>query len=368
MVAASRLDPLPRRMLWLAASLPLLSTAVAHADEPTPEAASSEQVTLTYSADPGCPSEVQFVDQILARVRRPVRFAEAGAAIEMVVTLQLGGETAMGKLEVRREPGEPTRREFTGATCREVGSALALVAALSLDPNARTEELPPAGTELTSPLATEPAVAPAPAAPPPARQPPRSPAPPQPTRPARPTTHYVGWIGPAADVVVGEAPKALGLFGLSLGVRAVTGHTFAPSLQLSPLWGATGATGPSSTDGGFEWGLGRLEACPVSVHLATRLRLDPCGVLEVGRVRAEGDASAVDEPVAVSRWWVAPGASASLHWDGHGWFARLGGLALAPATRDEFVFLTPERRVHQASTVVVGAHLALGFQLGEGSN
>ena len=352
-------------MLWLAAGLPLLSTAVAGADEPTPEAVAPEQVTLTYSADPGCPTEAQFVEQILARVRRRVRFAQAPEAIEMVVTLQLGGETAMGKLEVRREPGEPTRREFTGATCREVGSALSLVAALSLDPNARTEELPPAGAEPTGPSTTEPAAAPAPSAPSSTRQP--TPIAASLARPARATPRYVGWIGPAAEVMIGEAPKPLGLLGLSLGLRAVTGRTFAPSLQLSPLWGATGATGPSSSDSAFEWGLGRLEACPVSVRLARALRLDPCAVLEVGRVRAEGDEAAVEEPVAVSRWWVAPGASTSLHWDGRGWFARLGGVALAPATRDEFVFSTPERRVHQASAVVVGAHLALGFQLGEGS-
>jgi hypothetical protein len=70
-------------------------------------------------------------------------------------------------------------------------------------------------------------------------------------------------------------------------------------------------------------------------------------------------------PVTAARWWVAPGATLSLHASFDGWFVRAGAVLLFPATRDEFVFREPTQSIHQASPVVVGGSLGLGFQLGE---
>ena len=69
-------------------------------------------------------------------------------------------------------------------------------------------------------------------------------------------------------------------------------------------------------------------------------------------------------PVSADRWWLAAGVSPSLHLRWGSWFARLGGLVLLPATRDEFVFHDPERSIHQPSAIVAGASLGLGFQFG----
>jgi hypothetical protein len=342
----------------------LFAAPGALAQEPTarlPAPVANEQVALSYyGAAAGCPSEAQFVEQIAARVSIPVMFGGTTGTVRMLVTLAPAGEQVLGKLEVERSSAEPTRREFTASSCEEVGSALALVAALALDPNARTEPLPVrAAVSQASPLpepeklVTPPAVVPA-SAPPPSALPP-SPLPP----------HYLAWIGPVAGVVAGDAPKVIGLFGLALGVRRVTSRPFSPSLQLTPLWGKTGVTGPKTTAGEFAWAMGRLEGCPVSARLSDYARLDPCAALEVGRLTARGADGQVAVPVPVERWWLAPGASVSLHLGFSGWFVRLSGMALFPATRDEFVFLEPDRRVHQASPVIAGGSLGLGFQLGE---
>jgi hypothetical protein len=149
-----------------------------------------------------------------------------------------------------------------------------------------------------------------------------------------------------------------------LGARLHSGETLSPSLQLTPLWGKTGVTGAASSLGEFAWTLGRVEACPLSFQVAAPVRIDPCAALEVGRLTASGKRGAVKVPGTVKRWWVAPGASLALHLTYQGWFLRLGGIALAPATRDEFVFTEPNRAVHQASRVVLGAFLALGCQWG----
>jgi hypothetical protein len=341
----------------------LFAARGALAQEPTarlPAQVAAEEVALSYyGAAAGCLSKAQFVEQIAARVSIPVMFGGTTGTVRMLVTLAPAGEQVLGKLEVERAAAEPTRREFTASSCEEVGSALALVAALALDPNARTEPLPvrAAATEATAPAAEpEKPIAPPQVAPPPTVVPPPA---------APPPPHYLAWIGPVAGIVAGDAPKVVGLFGLALGVRRVSPRLFSPSLQLTPLWGKTGSTGPKTSAGEFAWAMGRLEGCPVSAVLSEYARLDPCAALEVGRLTARGADAQVAVPVPVERWWLAPGATVSLHLGFSGWFVRLSGMALFPVTRDEFVFLEPDRRVHQASPVVAGGSLGLGFQLGE---
>jgi hypothetical protein len=97
--------------------------------------------------------------------------------------------------------------------------------------------------------------------------------------------------------------------------------------------------------------------------LARRLSFEPCAAAEIGSVSARGAGVAIT-PVAVERWWFAPGVTLSLHLSLGSWFARLAGLGFVPVTRDEFVFHDPNRTIHQANVVLVGASLGLGFQFG----
>ena len=364
MVAAARSDPLTMSNFGLRLALLLVTVpvrAIAQpAAEPPADAAGPQQVSLHYIGEPECPSEAEFVAQVTARVRRQVHWSSAGAVVQMVVIVRHAGDHANGTLEVVQRATEPTRREFTAASCEEVGSALALVAALALDPNARTEQLP-ARAPAPAPSEPEPAAAPVPApeVPPPAKPRP-SPAPV--SRPTRARNSYVVWLGPTFAAAAGYASEPLVALGLSLGARAVR-PGFSPGFQLTPLWGKTGSTGPAATDGTFAWAIGRLEGCPVQVALAQPVRFEPCGVAEIGRLSARGAAADIT-PVGQERWWFAAGASLSLHLSLGSWFARLGAFTLLPATRDEFVFHDPERSIQQASWVVVGAALGLGFQFG----
>ncbi|HXK18802.1 MAG TPA: hypothetical protein VNG33_13420 [Polyangiaceae bacterium] len=338
--------------------------AAAQPVEPPPNAV-PEQVQLQYVSGQGCPSRSAFVDEVAARIRRPIEWVETKPAFLISVTLEQTDARATGRLEVVHSGSEPTRREFTASQCSEVSSALALVTALTLDPNARTEPLPPP----SAPAAEAPPPAPAPAAPPVAPSPPAPPparraeiSPPAPTS-AREKSGYVAWLGPASGVAGGYASAPLVTFGLSLGARVASMGPLAPSLQLTPLYGKTGATGPSAAGGTFAWAMARLEACPSQFPLAASLALVPCAAGEVGRLSARGSGAQI-EPVSQDRWWVAGGVTLSLHLALGRWFARLGGQALLPATRDEFVFFNPDRSVHQA-TFVYGATLSVGFELGQ---
>lgn len=331
--------------------------------EPTvvpPAGTAPQQVSLHYLGDPGCPNETDFVGEVTARVRRTVQWSKAGDAVQMVVIIRQAGDHASGTLEVVRRSTEPTRREFTSASCADVGSALALVAALALDPNARTEQLPAhAASSTASADLTPPAVPPSPPQP-------AAPAPPPPATPASPppsqSDRYVVWLGPTATVTTGYASEPLVAFGLSLGARSVR-PGFSPGFQLTPLWGKTGATGPEATGGTFAWFMGRLEGCPLQLAVARQLRFEPCAAAELGQLSARGASEGI-VPVSRDRWWFAAGATFSLHLSLGQWFARLGGSALFPLTRDEFVFHDPDRSIHQASPIVLGATLGLGFQFG----
>jgi hypothetical protein len=333
-----------------------------------------EKVELQFASGAGCPSQAAFVSEVGARIRRPIEWVASNPTTLIVVTLQQAGEHATGKLEVTRSTAEPTRREFIAASCAEVGSALALVTALTLDPNARTEPLPPPSNDVTTeptpapvtvapavlapPVATPPTAAPAPAADAaPARQSPAEPSP-------LPAPDYAAWLGPSAGISVGYAPKPLVTLGLSLGARLRTKSSLSPSLQLTPLWGKTGTTGPAATGGTFAWAMARLEACPSELQLAAPLALAACAAGELGRLSARGSASNIT-PVAAERWWLAAGVTAALHFRQGPWFARLGAQLLFPTIRDEFVFYDPERSIHQPSLVTYGANLGLGFELGQ---
>jgi hypothetical protein len=318
-------------------------------------------VGLRYSAAATCPNEVEFVDEVNARVRRGVDWNVAVAQIDMRVSLERTDDArARGTLEVIQPGVEPTRREFTAATCPEVGSALALVAALTLDPNARTEALPARFPTIVEPPPAPPPAPVEPVTPPPPARPVAAPAEPRPTpQPAG----YAAWFGPAGGVAGGYAPQPLVSLGLSLGVRSLR-RGWSPGVQLTPWWGKTGTTGPEAELGSFSWATGRLEGCPVFLALAARLSFDPCLAVEVGRLTARGDDGAVDTPVTAERWWVAFGATLSLQWTSETWFARAGGLLLFPATRDELVFRAPDRSVHQANPALVGGTVALGFRFG----
>lgn len=353
------------------ASLALFpASAVAQPSAPgTPE-----KVELRFASGAGCPGQTGFVNEVGARIRRPIEWVASNPTTLIVVTLQQTDDHATGKLEVTRSTAEPTRREFIASSCAEVGSALALVTALTLDPNARTEALPPPSNDATSeptptpvtvaPAVLAPPVATAPTAPPkPAATP--APAPERSAEPSRaPTAVSAVWLGPVAGVSGGYAPKPLVTFGLSLGARLHTKSGLWPSLQLTPLWGKTGRTGPAAPGGTFAWAMARLEACPTELQLAAPLAMAACAAGELGRLSARGSASNVT-PVAAERWWLAAGGSVALHFRQGPWFARLGAQLLFPTIRDEFVFYDPERSIHRPSVLTYGANLGLGFELGQ---
>jgi hypothetical protein len=361
----------PRRWLaWLWMShLAALPAAAEPAEPAEPDASLPEQVELHFVGSPECPGEANFVREIAARVRRPIEWVAASGALRVAVTVTQGQDHATGTVRIVARDSEPTRREFSADTCAEITSALALVTALTLDPNARTDALAPSDDQPVSPAPSRPespplpAPAPAPAPMPPVAAPPtRKPYAATPT--SRERVRYVAWLGPMAGLDAGYAPGPLVTFGLSLGARLAITPRFSPSLQLSPLWGKTGATGPAASDGSFAWAMARLSACPLNVQLTSWLGLEPCLQAELGRLTATGQASPKLVAESAERWWAAAGAGLALHVDRGPWFARFETHATVPATRDTFVFVEPYQQVHRPSALGYGLGLGFGAEFG----
>jgi hypothetical protein len=342
-ITAARFGVLPMRRCAAQALVlvGLIGGGEAQAAEPeTPEA-----VRLRYSATEECPSEAAFSGEVKARIRKPVTWTAALPARDITVTIQVANDRARGDLDIVETNGERTARSIAADTCAEVASGLALVVALALDPNARTE-----------PLAQSAAPPPPPVAPPP---PAPKVEPPRPVR-ERPLRVFAGLAG---GVGSGYAPVANIVAGALLGTRLETDSAFAPSLYLTPSWGKTGVTGPEAAEAEFSWFLVRIDACPVRFRASTSLAFWGCASAELGNVNAIG--KAIANPDEQDRLWadLGPGLRGRLALGS--WFLDVGGGLLFTLRQYRFFFApdSPESTVHQTGPVVFGGTLALGGEL-----
>jgi hypothetical protein len=305
------------------------------------EDSASDRVQLVFESDGTCSSEKAFAREVRARVRRPISWVERDAETLIVVKLTAGEAAAVGSVEVLRLSAPPTRRDFDAHTCAEVSSALALVVALTLDPNANLEPLESVAPA-ASPVARRPAAA---------------------RQPERGTSSSRLYVGPAAGAASGYVPGGLVTFGAVLGWRTLRRGWFTPGLQLTPQWAETGTTGPAVASATFSWAIVRLDACPVHLKLARHWGLVPCISGEAGRVSASGRSESIDVPEAATRPWGAAGGSLLLRYNASPWFGSVSSTLLAPMTRDEWVFLQPKTAIHETPALVSGALLAAGIEL-----
>src|SRR5690606_11373794 len=98
-------------------------------------------VEFFYEAPPSCPGEEYAFSLVQQRTSRVFRADESGQRLYMRITPERSGYR--GVLTVRRADDPPERRAMTGERCGEVVEALALTAALSIDPDATLTLGPP---------------------------------------------------------------------------------------------------------------------------------------------------------------------------------------------------------------------------------
>jgi hypothetical protein len=304
----------------------------------------AELVRVQYVAPPSCPSEDAFWAAMMARTPK-VRRADAGApARTFVIRLAAGTDESTGHLVVRAVDGSTTEREVVGDSGEEVVAALALVAALAVDPNATTRPIP-----IPAPAARPPAVL---ASPPTVVR--ASPATPREAPRAR------GEVSLEGLVLTGASPGTL--FGASptLAATRPSRGWFEPTVRLAFAAASTGPLGVSGGTATFTSLLGAIEGCP---HRWTSgsWSLEPCLRFEAGVLTAQG--ADVVPPRTDTHSWVAAGAIGRAEWRFfRGYFVEIAGGVRVPLVRTTF-FFEPDVTIYRTAPVsgLFSAGLGLRF-------
>jgi hypothetical protein len=266
----------------LAGSIALAGLAAnAYANEPV-------QFVVEYAAPAECGDEGGFVSRISGRTRR-ARLGAGPGATALDVHVERQADQLAGRIRIVSPDGDERVRNLRAEGCEEVVDALALIAALALDPEASDQ------------LRPEPERA----------EPPALEAPPTVVVPSRPTA--LDWsFGVGARVVALDSvlPGTEPGFGLWIDA-ASAGQTLAPSLRLL-LRRTTGSARGGDGSAQLVLTTGVMSVCPLRVPERGPIAGRACAGLAIGLLSAEG--RGVDLPRRPTRLWFAPELGGRIEW------------------------------------------------------
>ena len=300
-----------------------------------------EAIAWTYRAPPECPSAEIFEREFESRTKRAELVSGlANATRSFAVTLSSEPGRTVGRIEIDGPEGAVAKRVVAGHTCGGVVSALALVAALAVDP-----------------LAIE---APSPSEPDARKAVPRSAPVKRPDHGRMSTSRTVVASGLEGGTAIGLFPNPAPSVSTFVEARRERGSALSPSARLSLSASVSSPVSVSPGSASFRWMAVALDGCPFELRLARGWRATPCAFVQLGVLAGSG--RGVATPEAESRRWIALGGSGRLDWNFLGaFFAEAHGRLEAPLARDTFVFALPERVVVHAVPAVLGS-----FELGVG--
>jgi hypothetical protein len=290
-------------LVWGAAPLALgvLCCATrAHAAPP------GQPFRLEYWARGLCPDAVEFARQIQTRapLLRPAEGDEP--ALGFYAELDARGGSATGRLTARSPDGREVKREVRGATCDDVVTALALIAALAADPDQPVEA-------------------------------PRTQAAARPVHRGAARESDGPWDDAAADpllepIVPDPSDRWL---GVAFEAEGPGGSAVRPFYSLSANRAAAASTQTGGGNAAFTWLAFRVTGCPFRWPEQTPLFIRPCGFLDAGEL--EGNVSLDAQSHEATHAWFALGAFARIEaLVGEVVSFQLDGGVIAPLEHDEF--------------------------------
>lgn len=324
------------------------------ADDPVP-------VQLDYEGPIGCPDADAFTREVLTRAPRARIAAPAEHARALAARVRSAGAHGYDGVLVVRDPGAPaTERAVHAPSCGELVTALAVIAAVVIDPiTAKTGAIDAgaATADASADASTSSSSAADAGAPPSAPARPPEPPAPEPRRPSRAPGSSDRWdvsAGAGGGAIGGSAPTLLFSVPVFFEVARKAGGVLEPALRVRFERTATAA----SEDGGFSRTGGALDLCPIALH-ARSLRAQPCARVELAALYAKGrDVEPVRSDV---RPWFAAGlvGRARLELSAPLFLELEGGLLIA-AVRDRF-FVEPGTLVYRAPLVGATTAFAVGL-------
>jgi hypothetical protein len=320
-------------------------------------------VQLEYEGPAVCPDTAAFTREVLARAPRARVAAPAERARTLLARVKPGGGHGYdGVLVVRDTGGATTERAVHAPSCDELVTALAVIAAVVIDPMTAKTGAIDAGYALADAAAdaAEAAVAVTDAdadALPPTTPPevPTSPRRSEPPHAREPREQWEISAGIGGGAIGGSAPTLLFSVPVFFEVSRNPAGLFDPALRIRFERTATSA----SEAGAFTRTGGSVDLCPVALR-ARSLRAQPCARIDLAALAVSGrDVEPVRSAV---RPWFALGPVARVRLDlGSRVFIELEGGLLLAVVRDRF-FVEPGTLVYRAP--LVGATTAFAVGLG----
>jgi hypothetical protein len=355
-----------------------VAALAAHASAQGSASNASEPLRVDYRREGACPDGDAFFGAVRARTEkaRPATSGEAARTLKVTVAEEARGSRGTLAIVAADGASSTSVREVRAATCDDVVSALALVAALAIDPEARTTPVALAPAPAPSASSAPPSDAGAPDAAPPssastapsASSPPSAPAPPSPpptprstppeSPPGKPISlgFEVG-LGAEGSTVLATRPAFSVLVGLDLARDSL----FSPAFTLRASRSLAGTAATSAGSASFVFSSVALEPCPLRVRLTEGVALLPCARIAVGYVDAAG--SGITTPANATRLWGDVGAHARLNLAiGRFLSLDLHGGARVPLSRDRY-YVEPDATVYEipAVTFAFGGDVRLRF-------
>jgi hypothetical protein len=330
------------------------------------EPALAREETLPFRVEfvsaEACTQTDGFSHQLLRRTERVRRANPEDDALVFRIEVERDGNGFTGRLAVRELDGSQTYRSVSGASCDEVVSAMALIAAVLVDPNASSEALSDSSSESDAAL-HESTAAPAAAA---TLEPaPRAePVPPSPAREPRKThesSTRVAYGGGVAIAFEGAAAPA-GTPALALELEAALERD-SPVSPLLVLSLERAFPKRSTTPNGvarFQWTAFRASGCPLRVSAGSAWVVRPCAFFEFGELAASGEHT--ERRSTTEAPWLALGGILRIEFSpAPPLFLVLDGGLAAPLRHDTFYFDPPSPRNTAFTVPVVGATARLGI-------
>jgi hypothetical protein len=322
----------------------------------------AEPVRLEFQAEPSCPDAAAFLRAVLARTSR-IRGAkerEPGRTFHVTIGRTDDGKV-VGDFSVTN-PDDPShassKRTIAGESCTDVFDALALFAAMSVDPAAVTTDLPQVN-----------------AAPAPVAQP-------TPTAlvPASDLPRERNQRGAADSRVKRSSMRPRGLVGLHLGAMSAgvpgnlllvepfveiglhqveaRGLVAAPAVRLG--FSSTGADTARTPEGlaHLHWTTLRLDGCPIEIRVGRAFSARPCLAASGGLFSATG---IIANPGAQRLFWSTLGGVIRAEWNFLTVLVLEADAGLdAPLRRDKLYF-EPSTPVYRAPLAMARASLGVGL-------
>lgn len=274
-------------------------------------------VAVEYQAPAVCPNAEAFWDALIQRTRRVER-AEGGAAeVQLRLNLQQTQRGILGRLDIVRDGFATEPRYVEAQECEGVLQALALTAALGIDPEA-----------LTRPPDEEP-----------------EPLPPSPR--SRSGNYYYDAPDPLPSTPLNWSTSLVfrTLAALPVDLRTSWGLAGGVSFRSdgSPNWAPAVTLGASALrsdvfsddiEARFALYSGFARACPLRLHSAG-WGLRPCFAMEAGVLTAAG--SNISNPEGTTNPWVAMGVELEVEYAfSTSWALQLNLAGLAPITPQRY--------------------------------